>query len=226
MIKLSKDSEFPDHAGLYIFHFRNGKKYVGMTRNSIRKRILHHINAALAGRVEMPVRAALAKHGCDTVTVEVRLVEGDIAQAERDLIAHYAGQGVAIYNATEGGEGIRGFHHAPEVRAVMSERAKRTWTPERRAAASETLRRADVRERLVASQKRSWTPERRAAMGVLARKRTAKLTETTVAEIAALLNDKVSCAAIGRRYGVTPEAISAIKHGKNWSHVTGIQRPA
>lgn len=47
--------------------------------------------------------------------------------------------------------------------------------------------------------------------------RWAKLTETDVRTIRARLATGEQCSVIGPRYGITPEAVSAIKTGKNWA---------
>jgi hypothetical protein len=49
---------------------------------------------------------------------------------------------------------------------------------------------------------------------------TAKLNEASVKEIMILLAAGESQREIGKRYGVTQMAVSAIKTGRNWSHVT------
>jgi hypothetical protein len=47
------------------------------------------------------------------------------------------------------------------------------------------------------------------------------LTETTVRQIKQLLADgQTRGTAIARRFGITPGAVSSIKHGRNWAHVT------
>jgi hypothetical protein len=223
---LEQRHEVPDRPGIYVFEFANGKKYVGASRLSARVRVAAHINAALAGRTKMPVRAAIAKHGLEALSVSFIACEGCPLEAERALIARFRSEGAALYNATDGGEGIVGFSHAPEVKAAMSRAARNSWTNERRRKASETLRKPEVRERLSASQKRSWDNARRDAMARQLRDRSAKLDEASVLEIVRRLSEGQSCASLGRAFGVTPEAISAIKHGKNWGHVTGITRAA
>lgn len=44
----------------------------------------------------------------------------------------------------------------------------------------------------------------------------AKLTWDQVREIKKMLSDGIKCASIARKFYVTPETISAIKHGKTW----------
>jgi DNA-binding CsgD family transcriptional regulator len=52
------------------------------------------------------------------------------------------------------------------------------------------------------------------------------LTDAIVREIKHLLADgEIRGAEIARRFGITPGAVSSIKHGRNWAHVT-IDEPA
>lgn len=224
MTTLAERSAFPSTPGLYVLHFPNGKKYVGVTRNSLRTRLLHHCNAALAGRTKQAVRAAIAKYGLDSVLVSFPQNDGPLLEAEKALVAAMVADGHHLYNQTDGGEGVCGFSHSPNTRKAMSSSARQSWTDERRNAASRLLRSPEVRTRMVENQKRSWTSERRARMAQMVRARSAKLDESKVGQVVKLLADGQSCASIARQYGVTPEAISAIKHGKNWSHVSGIAR--
>lgn len=53
---------------------------------------------------------------------------------------------------------------------------------------------------------------------------TSKLTESEVREVLALIDGGMKIAAIGRQFGVTPQAISRIKSGLNWSWVRGRSR--
>jgi hypothetical protein len=48
----------------------------------------------------------------------------------------------------------------------------------------------------------------------------AKLTEANVIEIRTLLAQRLTCAEIGRRFGVDRATISDIKRGKHWTHVS------
>jgi hypothetical protein len=47
----------------------------------------------------------------------------------------------------------------------------------------------------------------------------ARLTEAQVQEARRMILHGVSCSEIGRRYGVTKEAIYAIKHRRSWAHL-------
>lgn len=221
---LAERDKFPDHPGIYVMHFPNGKKYVGMSRVSIRTRLLHHMNAALSGRHKMPVRAAIAKYGLSSIISTFPAVEGDPAEEEKRLISQMMASGVGLYNMTAGGDGAYGWRHSEAVRAAMSKAAKASWSDERRASASEKLRSPDVRDRLSKAQRKSWDSQRRFNMAERIRARSAKLSEGDVKAIAKMLAEGASCAGIGRKFSVTAEAISAIKHGRNWSHITGINR--
>lgn len=50
----------------------------------------------------------------------------------------------------------------------------------------------------------------------------AKLHESDIPVIMQMLGDGATCAGIARQYDVTASAISLIKHGRSWRHVTGL----
>lgn len=223
-MKLTDEIEAPDAPGLYVFIFPNGKRYVGMSRKSVRVRVFHHMNAARAGRTKVAVRAALAKYGPESVSVAFPAFAGCPLVAERALIADYRSRGITLYNMTDGGEGTTGFQHRAEVRSAMSDAARKSWTAERRQRASEKRCDPALRARVSASIKASWNESRKADMARSLRARWAKLTEADAIAIAERLRSGETCASLGRAFNVTPEAINHIKHGKNWAHVTGIAR--
>lgn len=55
---------------------------------------------------------------------------------------------------------------------------------------------------------------------------TSKLSEAAVADVKIALARGARPADLGRKYGVTPQAISRIKSGKNWAHLKDIQCPS
>jgi hypothetical protein len=72
-----------------------------------------------------------------------------------------------------------------------------------------------------AGKGRPKSPETRAKMSAALTVGRPVLTEAIVREIKQLLADgETSGSAIARRFGITPGAVSSIKHGRNWSHVT------
>lgn len=101
----------------------NGKGYVGKTERSLEQRWKEHVRNALAEKAEMPLYAAIRKHGPETFELKV-LQEctdpGALDEAEKRWIAEL-GTFSKGYNATLGGDGIRGYRHTPETRAKMSE---------------------------------------------------------------------------------------------------------
>ena len=124
---------------------------------------------------------------------------------------------------TDGGDGKPGFKWADDTRAKIVPALTASWTDARKSDARARAASPAYKSLVSASQKATWTQEKKDAqrdrmrMNAPAR----KLTEGDVKSIASMLNDKQTCASISRIYGVTPEAISAIKTGKNWSYVTG-----
>ena len=78
----------------------------------------------------------------------------------------------------------------------------------------------------VAGKSRPKSAETRAKMSAAQASGRPVLTEAVVREIKQLLADgEIRSAEIARRFGITPGAVSSIKHGRNWAHVT-IDEPA
>lgn len=222
-VSLSDVRSLENFIGVYIMRFPNGKAYVGASRKSVRVRLMHHLNASIAGRKDLVCRAAIIKYGSDNVLVQIIPCLDPLTE-EKKIISRLLSEGLILYNKTKGGEGTIGFSHSEETKKKMSSSAKKTWTPERRASASKKFMEPDVRERRVIAQKASWTEDRRKKMACIVRNRSAKLSESDVLNIAKMLSEGFSCASIGRKFNITAEAVSAIKFGKNWSHITGASR--
>ncbi|GAA4992586.1 NUMOD3 domain-containing DNA-binding protein [Pseudonocardia tropica] len=110
-------------------------RYVGMTTGSLQQRWwAHSYRARTAPRTA--VQCWIAKHGPEQVMVTVLERCGSIEElheAEVRWIETLRGQGADLLNLTEGGEGVLGLRHSPEVRALMSQqRTGRTSSEETR----------------------------------------------------------------------------------------------
>ena len=102
----------------------NGKGYVGKTTRDLDQRWKEHVRNALARHDEMPVYAAIRKHGPDTFDVSVLEECASTEQldaAERRWIAELGTFGLSGYNATRGGDGITGYRHTDDAKRRMSE---------------------------------------------------------------------------------------------------------
>ena len=91
-----------------------GKKYVGQTKNTCRKRWTEHVNEAMANARSgcRALNRAIRKHGAEGFVVTV-LESGidpeDLDARERHHIAKQKSFGKGGYNMTSGGEGATGL---------------------------------------------------------------------------------------------------------------------
>lgn len=103
---------------------KNGKAYVGKTERSLEVRKREHLRF-VEKMSPQPFHRAIRKHGFESFDWSI-LVEGDCSHEELDLleqdfIEQMGTFGSGGYNATRGGDGVRGLVHSPETRAKMSE---------------------------------------------------------------------------------------------------------
>jgi len=225
---LNQTAHLPREPGVYVIRLNNGGCYVGKTLNSIYTRVRHHLNAAKRDCASQVIHKAISRHGVAQI---ISLPCGgadpeNIASLEIEQIARERSAAVKLYNMTDGGDGKPGFVWSSQTRKRIVPALKASWTEDRKQAARENAKCPVRKANVSASQKASWTQDKREAQRLRMRKNAPakKLTEDQVLLIWADLQAGQSCASIGRQYGVTPEAISAIKLGKNWSHVTGATR--
>lgn len=99
-----------------VTNTRNGKKYVGCTRQTIKARWAKHCTTAKAGS-RFAIHAAIRKYGAACFTVEsLEVVEGghvELMEAERRHISIQNCVAPAGYNLTRGGDGVD--HTVPYV---------------------------------------------------------------------------------------------------------------
>jgi group I intron endonuclease len=168
------------------------KRYIGICVSDPKDRWRSHCRTALTGRSETWLHKAIRKYGCESFTV-VHIASSrtwdDACELEKALILQHHTHGPLGYNMTDGGDGTVGHKIRPEVllrrsitmkgRKPSPDRIRRSaegnrasWTPERRAKASEQARERmsdpDYKANLMASHK---TPEYKAKMGDKARGR-------------------------------------------------------
>lgn len=97
----------------------SGKRYVGYTARSLRARWVQHVSVARGGSA-LPLHNAIRKYGADSFRSEVLAQVASEAEAralEIECIAAAGSLAPGGYNATSGGEGVRG---TAEVRAKIS----------------------------------------------------------------------------------------------------------
>lgn len=112
----------------------NGKKYVGQTTElrGFKKRFNQHINQAYSLKHHSLLHAAIKSYGADKFTVK-RLIHGiDASRIDfyeklwiEKLGTYYALNGG--YNMTLGGQGIHGYHHTADTKALISSASTRQW---------------------------------------------------------------------------------------------------
>jgi group I intron endonuclease len=93
----------------YKLTFQNGKVYIGITRESLARRVQRHINYARVGK-NYALSCAIRKHGEDSFVAEV-VGSGtweELKKIEIDLIANHSALGAGGYNMTGGGDGSLG----------------------------------------------------------------------------------------------------------------------
>lgn len=87
---------------VYIKHFENGKKYIGIT-NNFKGRMNRHNSSAKCGS-NLPVHKAMRKYSHETEIVFESECYDDILKMEKIIIQNFKDLGVELYNITDGGE--------------------------------------------------------------------------------------------------------------------------
>jgi group I intron endonuclease len=119
---------------VYRLDFSNGKTYIGITRQSARRRFIQHASLARNGQ-NTALYNAWRKHGAPRMSVIAECANDDLHALEIRLIAEHATLAPAGYNSTTGGEispmlfpdvveriaaKKRGQRHTKETRDKMS----------------------------------------------------------------------------------------------------------
>lgn len=121
----------------------DGVRYIGVTKQSIRKRMSAHLYRARSSDTHKDrwIRSLLARGDVPFCTiVEVGSVGDDWRLAERTWIAKLTLQGVDLVNTTSGGDGCEGYRHSAETRKAASERMRgKTLSEGHKAAISASL---------------------------------------------------------------------------------------
>lgn len=116
---------------VYIKHFDNGAKYVGITK-SFNKRMYQHNRVSKSGSCDhLPLYRAMKKHKHYTEIVFWSEDYSDILKMEKIIIRNFKDLGIELYNLTDGGEGICGFKFSEESLKKISEASKRNWKENR-----------------------------------------------------------------------------------------------
>lgn len=116
-------------------------RYVGQTRQSLKKRLAHHLyDARKLSKIHKSnwINSVIAK-GFEVV---IFVIEENAVWAESEIqwIKHYRNQGVDLVNSTNGGEGTLGYVHDEEWRRKKSEAMKGRPSPNKGIKLSEETR--------------------------------------------------------------------------------------
>lgn len=118
-------------------------RYVGVTKQSMRRRLSAHIYRARRGEnthKDRWIRALLAINELPIATT-LEAGEGMWQAAERRWITQLRAQGCDLTNATLGGEGCEGYKHPEHVKRAQSMRRKgTTLSPEHKQAIGTAFR--------------------------------------------------------------------------------------
>ena len=109
---------------VYVKNFENGKKYVGIT-NNFERRMRQHRCEVNRGN-QLPIYRAMRKYDHYTEVVFESENYDDITYMEQVIIQNFKDLGIELYNITNGGEGMVGFHHSEESKAKMRANRKDT----------------------------------------------------------------------------------------------------
>jgi group I intron endonuclease len=110
-----------------IFNKENGKIYVGKTNNP-KYRLRTHLKIAKGGREKYPrmfsvIHAAINKYGKENFVfklIEKTITESEILIKESQWIKSLKDSGYILYNLTDGGDGVSGWHHTEKTKRNMS----------------------------------------------------------------------------------------------------------
>lgn len=157
----------------------NGKRYIGMTEQSLRERFSQHKLAAKNG-VDTALCFAMRKYGAEVFEAETLAImlpgfsRKVLCEIERLLIKQENTVAPNGYNMTPGGDGLSKGEGNPNLgrKATAEHKAKvaATWTPEKRAKFAEMLAERNRAMNKTSEHGRriaaAWTPERRAAQAL------------------------------------------------------------
>jgi group I intron endonuclease len=148
---------------VYVLHFPNGKRYVGISKNVTRRLKWHGERQSLVGN-------AIRKHGRPEVQVLIECSTVDAKEIERRLISLWQTQAPRGYNITAGGDGLLSPTAATRAKMSASHKGQDHWAgrkhrPETRAKMSAARKPQSVETigKAADGVRRSWTdPEIRA----------------------------------------------------------------
>ena len=135
---------------LYMLEFANGKKYIGITSQSIRERMNSHRSQAARKSSNLLVHKAWRKYGEPTVTVLAEMPKEQLADAEIAAIKDHQTMRPHGYNSSEGG-----FIPTQEhILKISKSSRNRLFSEETRKKMSDSAKASNVIEHTKQSRKR------------------------------------------------------------------------
>jgi len=110
-----------------ITNTENGKKYIGITKGTLKRRYKTHLNLAKKAKDNIALYHAIRKYGSNAFTIEQiasSFSRKDLCALEIMLIAQHQTKAPNGYNMTDGGDGLKGYVQTPEQRAAHSAKMK------------------------------------------------------------------------------------------------------
>ena len=111
---------------LYCLFFSNGKRYFGITKYSVAKRIRQHLMEADRGSNYL-VHKAIRKYKFTYKTLKSELNKKEAVALEIYYIAKYKTKYLKGYNQTSGGDGVRNLKYTAKIRKNISKAQKQRF---------------------------------------------------------------------------------------------------
>ena len=101
----------------------NGKQYIGKTSTTVEARWRQHVSESYRNVSNSALHRAINKYGEDAFVVSTLLKNIPVERLnhyERLWILKMKSRAPGGYNLTDGGDGVVGYHHTPEMRQHLS----------------------------------------------------------------------------------------------------------
>lgn len=109
---------------IYVLTFINGKKYIGMTTQSLESRIKNHIYKSFNKKCDgYSTKKSRAIRKYLEFSVDILYQGNNLPIKETEFIKEYNTVNIG-YNTTDGGEGTFGYKHTIESKEKMSKSKK------------------------------------------------------------------------------------------------------
>lgn len=230
-----------------IMNHVNGKCYIGKTIDPIQRWRDHQPPKTK----NYPIQYAILKHKVENFTfdiIERFSLESELEEAEIWWIAYLRSLGAQLYNITDGGDGISGYHHTAETKQLLSKNRKDLiatgWIPIKhteefkqqlsqnmightyntdRVHPPDCLHCSElVKRNKTNNPSRSGDPDVKKKMSkkkIGSLNNQAIMTEEKVVELRQLSKQGMSNKELSIKFGIAVTTVSGIKNRKSWKHV-------